>query len=81
MFVESYGQVAVQGSFYSPQVDAILKSGTATLQAAGFSTKSAFMTSPTFGGISWLAHSTLQRGFGSTTCSATPNSPPATASR
>ncbi len=63
VFVESYGQVAVQGSFYSPQVDALLKSGTAELQAAGFSTKSAFMTSPTFGGISWLAHSTLQTGL------------------
>ena len=63
VFVESYGQVAVQGSFYSPQVDAILKSGTAELQAAGFSSKSAFMTSPTFGGISWLAHSTLQTGL------------------
>jgi hypothetical protein len=63
VFVESYGQVAVQGSFYSPQVDALLKSGTSELQAAGFSSKSAFMTSPTFGGISWLAHSTLQTGL------------------
>ncbi len=63
VFVESYGRVAVQGSFYSPQVDAILKSGTSELQAAGFSSKSAFMTSPTFGGISWLAHSTLQTGL------------------
>ncbi len=63
VFIESYGKVAVQGSFYSPQVDAILKSGTTDLQAAGFSSKSAFMTSPTFGGISWLAHSTLQTGL------------------
>ena len=63
VFVESYGQVAVQGSFYSPQVDALLESGTTELQAAGFSSKSAFMTSPTFGGISWLAHSTLQTGL------------------
>ena len=63
VFVESYGEVAVQGSFYSPQVDAILRSGTSELQAAGFSSKSAFMTSPTFGGISWLAHSTLQSGL------------------
>jgi hypothetical protein len=63
VFVESYGKVAVQDSFYSPQVDAILKAGTGELQAAGFSSKSAFMTSPTFGGISWLAHSTLQTGL------------------
>jgi hypothetical protein len=63
VFVESYGRVAVQGSFYSPQVDAILNAGTSTLQAAGYSSKSAFLTSPTFGGISWLAHSTLQTGL------------------
>jgi hypothetical protein len=62
-FVESYGRVAVQGSAFSPQVDAVLDSGTNTLRAAGFSTRSAFLTSPTFGGISWLAHSTLQSGL------------------
>jgi hypothetical protein len=63
VFVESYGQVAVQGTFFSPPIDALLKSGTSELQAAGFSSKSAFMTSSTFGGISWLAHSTLQTGL------------------
>jgi hypothetical protein len=61
-FVESYGRVAVQGSAFSPQVDAVLDSGTRQLAAAGFSARSAFLTSPTFGGISWLAHSTLQSG-------------------
>lgn len=62
-FVESYGQVAVQGSSFSPQVDAVLNTGTQQLNAAGFSAKSAFLTSPTFGGISWLAHATLQSGL------------------
>jgi phosphatidylglycerophosphate synthase len=61
-FVESYGKVAVQGSSFSPQVDAVLSNGNKRLQAAGFSSRSAFLTSPTFGGISWLAHSTLQSG-------------------
>jgi hypothetical protein len=61
-FVESYGKVAVQGSSFSPQVDAVLANGTRQLQAAGFSARSAFLTSPTFGGISWLAHSTMQSG-------------------
>ena len=61
-FVESYGQVAVQGSSFSPAVDAVLDSGTKQLRAAGFSARSAFLTSPTFGGISWLAHSTMQSG-------------------
>jgi hypothetical protein len=62
-FVESYGQVSVQGSSFSPQIDAVLKTGTQQLSAAGFSAKSAFLTSPTFGGISWLAHATLQSGL------------------
>jgi hypothetical protein len=62
VFVESYGKVAVQGSSFSPRVDAVLDKGTRRLQAAGFSSRSAFLTSSTFGGISWLAHSTLQSG-------------------
>jgi hypothetical protein len=62
-FVESYGRVAVQGSAFSPQVDGVLNAGTGELQAAGFSSRSAFLTSPTFGGISWLAHSTFQSGL------------------
>jgi hypothetical protein len=61
-FVESYGKVAVQGSSFSPQVDSLLDNGTKRLRAAGFSARSAFLTSPTFGGISWLAHSTMQSG-------------------
>ena len=63
VFVESYGRVAVQGSAFSPQIDAVLDAGTRRLSAAGFSARSAFLTSSTFGGISWLAHSTLQSGL------------------
>jgi phosphatidylglycerophosphate synthase len=62
VFVESYGRVAVQDSSFSPRIDALLERGTAQLRAAGFSSRSAFLTSPTFGGLSWLAHSTLQSG-------------------
>jgi phosphatidylglycerophosphate synthase len=62
VFVEAYGQLAVQGSSFSPEVDAVLDKGTKTLQSAGFSARSGFLTSATFGGISWLAHSTLQSG-------------------
>jgi len=63
VFVESYGQVAVQGTGFSPGVDAVLRDGTAQLTAQGYSQRSAFLTSSTFGGISWLAHSTLQTGL------------------
>ena len=62
VFVESYGRVSVQGSSFSPAVDSLLDDGTKRLQAAGFSARTAFVTSPTFGGVSWLAHSTLQSG-------------------
>ncbi len=63
VFVESYGRVAVQGgSSISRRIHAVLDRGDAQLRAAGFSSRSAFLTSPTFGGLSWLAHSTLQSG-------------------
>jgi phosphatidylglycerophosphate synthase len=63
VFVESYGQVAVQGTSFSAGVDAALRRSNASLASAGWSTQSAWITSPTFGGISWLAHSTLQSGL------------------
>jgi hypothetical protein len=62
VFVESYGRVAVEGSAESAPVASALAAGTRRLRAAGFSARSAFLTSPTFGGLSWLAHSTLQSG-------------------
>lgn len=61
-FIESYGKVAVQGSTFSPGVDRVLSAGDAQLTADGYSAQSAFLSSPTFGGVSWLAHSTLQSG-------------------
>jgi phosphatidylglycerophosphate synthase len=62
-FVESYGQVAVRDSSFAPGVDTVLRHGTTSLSRAGFSARSAFLDSPTFGGLSWLAHSTLQSGL------------------
>jgi hypothetical protein len=62
VFVESYGRVAVQGASFSPGVDAELAADTRALRAAGFSARTGTLVSPTFGGISWLAHSTLQSG-------------------
>ncbi|MGY1617310.1 hypothetical protein ACI797_11280 [Geodermatophilus sp. SYSU D00691] len=63
VFVESYGRVAVEGSSVAPGVRAVLDAGTRRLGAAGFSARSAFLTSPTFGGVSWLAHATLHSGL------------------
>ena len=62
-FIESYGRVAVQGSGFSGGVDQVLRDGEAQLRADGYASQSAFLTSPTFGGLSWLAHSTFQTGL------------------
>jgi hypothetical protein len=63
VFVESYGRVAVEGSSFSPGVNAVLASGNRQLEKAGFSSRSAYLTSSTFGALSWLAHATLQSGL------------------
>ena len=59
VFVESYGKVALD----SPDVQQALRDGRSTLGAQGYSMRSAWLSSPTFGGFSWLAHSTLQSGL------------------
>lgn len=63
VFVESFGRVAVEGASFSPRINRVLDSGTRRLADAGFESRSAFMTSPTFGALSWLAHATLQSGL------------------
>jgi len=62
-FVESYGRVAVEDPVLGPQVGAVLDAGSRRLRAAGFGSRSAYLTSPTAGGGSWLAHSTLLSGL------------------
>jgi hypothetical protein len=62
-FVESYGRDAVEDPEFSTQVGAVLDAGTRRLNAAGFASRSAFLTSPTTGGNSWLAHSTFLSGL------------------
>jgi len=62
VFVESYGRMAVQGTSFSPVVDEVVNAGTQQLQANGFSSRSGWLTSSTYGGGSWLAHATLQSG-------------------
>ena len=63
VFVEAYGQQAVEGRSFSPEVDAVLTKGNKQLRSAGFSSRSGFLKSATYGGISWLAHSSLQAGL------------------
>ena len=63
VFVESYGRVAVDGSWFAPKIDTTLGHATSRLARRGFFSRSGWLGSPTFGGISWLAHSTLQTGL------------------
>lgn len=62
-FVESYGRSAVADPRMAPQVGAVLDDGTRRLAAAGYGSRSAFLTSSTAGGGSWLAHATFFSGL------------------
>ena len=63
VFVESYGRVAVQDSGVLARGRPGPRRGHPPAGARGFAARSAFLTSPTFGAISWLAHSTLPSGL------------------
>lgn len=61
IFVEAYGRATQDPSATAP-VAQIMQSE-ADLLAAGYAMKSAWLTSPTFGGASWLAHGTFLSGL------------------
>jgi hypothetical protein len=63
VFVESYGRVALDDPGLSGGIVDVLDHGTRDLERAGIEARSAWLTSPTFGALSWLAHSTLQSGL------------------
>jgi phosphatidylglycerophosphate synthase len=62
VFLESFGQMAVQGTDFSAPIAAEVDAGTQQLENRGFSARSGWLTSSTFGGGSWLAHGTLESG-------------------
>ncbi|MEW2352301.1 sulfatase-like hydrolase/transferase [Spirillospora sp. NPDC029432] len=62
-FVESYGRSAVEDPEMAPRVGALLADGDRRLKARGYGSRSAFLTSSTAGGGSWLAHATLLSGL------------------
>ncbi|WP_109508874.1 CDP-alcohol phosphatidyltransferase family protein [Nocardioides speluncae] len=62
VWVESYGRIALEDSAFAPDIVDVLDDGERWLKAAGYRTRSAYLTSPTFGAGSWLAHGTLQSG-------------------
>lgn len=63
VFVESYGRTAVEPADFTDGIARVLAEGESGLARTGYAAQSAFLTSPTFGGESWLAHATLQSGL------------------
>jgi hypothetical protein len=63
VFVESYGRSALADPQLARVVVPALDAGSRQLAAAGFAGRSAYLTSPTAGGGSVLAHSTLLSGL------------------
>ena len=62
-FVESYGRSTLTAPDYAGPMAATLDGATRRLTAAGFGARSAYLTSPTSGGGSWLAHATFLSGL------------------
>jgi hypothetical protein len=62
-FVESYGRDAIEDQLYASRVGAVLDDGNRRLAAAGFDSRSGFLTSSTAGGGSWMAQATLNSGL------------------
>lgn len=63
IFVESYGRSAIEDPRYAGVSRPRLQSVEKMLGAAGLHAASAWVTSPTVGGLSWLAHGTLLSGL------------------
>ncbi|MFL2771130.1 MAG: hypothetical protein ACJZ9F_08970 [Rhodospirillaceae bacterium] len=63
IFVESYGRTALDDPTHAETLRATLRQFEDELVTNGFGARSAWLTSPTFGGQSWLAHGTLLSGL------------------
>jgi hypothetical protein len=62
-FVESYGYSAATDPRYQADIGSVLDDGQNRLRAAGYASRSGFLTSPTAGGGSWFAHATFLSGL------------------
>ncbi|WP_307620492.1 CDP-alcohol phosphatidyltransferase [Streptomyces sp. V3I7] len=62
-FIESYGRTAIEDPVIAPGVDRTLDRSNRALARAGYHAKSGWLTSATYGGGSWLGHSTTMSGL------------------
>ncbi len=63
VFVESYGRSAIEDRPYAARVHDRLAAVERQIEASGLQARSGWLTSPTVGGLSWLAHGTLLSGL------------------
>lgn len=63
IFIESYGRTLLDKPEFAAHIRPLMQSHSEKLRAAGFSVRSAYLTSPTVGGLSWLAHGTAMSGL------------------
>ena len=62
VFAESYGRVLLEREPFAEAMTATLTSAQGTLAAEGVQIRSAYLTSPVAGGLSWLAHASALSG-------------------
>ncbi len=63
IFVESYGRTVFDDAEFAKEIKPSLEQANAQLAINGLQSRTAYLTSPTVGGISWLAHGTLLSGL------------------
>jgi hypothetical protein len=63
IFLESYGRTSFDTPFYAQRHLKTLSAAQHRLKDAGLAMRSGFLTSPTHGGQSWLAHGTFMNGM------------------
>jgi hypothetical protein len=63
IFIESYGRSVIEDPRYAARIGSRLTLVEKEIEAAGLQARSGWLTSPTVGGISWLAHGTLLSGL------------------
>ncbi|MDT8398619.1 MAG: hypothetical protein RQ899_08400 [Pseudomonadales bacterium] len=63
VFIESYGRTVLDNPDFASHVRPVLEQANIDLAAHAIFARSAYLTSPTVGGISWLAHGTALSGL------------------
>ncbi|MCR6654139.1 MAG: hypothetical protein NVV73_22835 [Cellvibrionaceae bacterium] len=63
VFIESYGRTLLDKPEFAPHFQSFLALEQVKLEQSRIGVRSAYLTSPTVGGLSWLAHATAMSGL------------------